>query len=327
MFADAGGEITTPFRFANDDKRAMGQEGQPLVPPENPYLSRRFTAEIANRSPSETPLAPLVLNHAEGLRQRRPTTTTGSTSQLKTDRKLDSTGFIPPPRQSYSLGASIDAVRPGDLSDNLIPSTAERLSPTIRRPTIVATTESVAPVIASRASSRMGYWVLVYGYSTEEQYQEILRLFRTFGRVLDYQGPCQPGRSNWVALQYETRLDAERARCHQHVQLMDGVFCGVKLLDNNDPFLLRVLQPALSSLWSARDTKITHTAAGDSPANTDKGEILIGPTRRESDGKNMIRSSEWNSSIFVSDTSAGGPQRERGGLCEQFQRWFFAIQD
>mmetsp|Transcript_26186 Transcript_26186/g.36689 ORF Transcript_26186/g.36689 Transcript_26186/m.36689 type:complete len:308 (-) Transcript_26186:743-1666(-) len=74
-------------------------------------------------------------------------------------------------------------------------------------------------------------WVLVYGYATRSQYEAILKLFENFGKVTSRKGTCNPGQSNWLAMQYETSLQAEKALCQQHCMLEDGVLVGVTRMD------------------------------------------------------------------------------------------------
>lgn len=70
-------------------------------------------------------------------------------------------------------------------------------------------------------------WVLVYGFSSKSQFDEVLRRFDSFGRVIAQRG----GQMNWVALCYESNLDAEKALCQQPCTLSDGSVIGVCRID------------------------------------------------------------------------------------------------
>jgi len=153
-----------------------------------------------------------------------------------------------------------------------------------------------------------GGWVLVYGYSTAAQYDEILRVFGQFGVMVQHKGSCAPGRTNWVAVQYASRLEAEKALCHQHLPLADGVFCGVKKLDGNDPILLHTADTALSTLWS-RNSGVPESKGTSSNARVgilEEKDVLLETDREQGDGNLPPRTI---------------------GICERFARWVLAIED
>lgn len=69
-------------------------------------------------------------------------------------------------------------------------------------------------------------WVLVYGFTTPAQYESIMRRFDSFGKIVSHRS----GRSNWVALEYESLLQTEKA-LSQTCLLMDGIMVGVTRLN------------------------------------------------------------------------------------------------
>ena len=78
----------------------------------------------------------------------------------------------------------------------------------------------------SRMNPEEDAWILVSGVSTKAQRDQIFRIFDTYGRVV--QRRSSSGSANWVAIEYQTRLEAEKALSHQPVQLFGGqVFCAV----------------------------------------------------------------------------------------------------
>lgn len=171
--------------------------------------------------------------------------------------------------------------------------------------------------------STTGCWVLIYGYASANHYQEIFRRFKQYGHVLDRRGSCQPGRSNWVALQYESRLQAEKALCHQHVQLAGGIFCGIKRLDDNDPILLQAADNSLSGLWT---TTATTTESDGVMLLKDQPE----PTRSNGDVTNggskpngVLKEKDI---LLQADDRAprnGGGRKE--SLCDKILRWLLSI--
>jgi hypothetical protein len=68
-------------------------------------------------------------------------------------------------------------------------------------------------------------WVLVYGFSTAAQYESLMRRFESFGKIVSHRS----GRSNWVALEYESLLQTEKALSQASLP-MDGVVVGVTRL-------------------------------------------------------------------------------------------------
>ena len=142
-----------------------------------------------------------------------------------------------------------------------------------------------------------GNWVLIYGYTTHQQYKKLLKQFSSYGRVLNHKKPSTlnddkaENPQNWLALQYESRLEAEKALCHDHFELSDtGVFCGVKRLNDNDPLLLQ----------------------GDDHANSLKyltGSATLHEVENDDDDGEQTRPNE---SIGQS-------------VCERFFRWMLSI--
>jgi hypothetical protein len=67
--------------------------------------------------------------------------------------------------------------------------------------------------------------VLVYGFTTEAQFQLVVRRFHNFGSIVD-----QRVGGNWAAFQYESLLQTEKALCQQHCLLVDGIVIGTTRL-------------------------------------------------------------------------------------------------
>jgi Nup53/35/40-type RNA recognition motif len=71
------------------------------------------------------------------------------------------------------------------------------------------------------------FWILVYGFVPKTHYDEVLRRFDLFGRVVSQRG----GRSNWVLLRYDNNLEAEKALCQHPCTLADGSIVGICRMD------------------------------------------------------------------------------------------------
>jgi hypothetical protein len=175
--------------------------------------------------------------------------------------------------------------------------------------------------------STTGCWVLIYGYASANHYQEIFRRFTQYGHVLDRRGSCQPGRSNWVALQYESRLQAEKALCHQHVQLADGIFCGIKRLDDNDPILLQAADNSLSGLWTTTATTMESDRmmlSNEQPESTMNGDATNGGHHQPTSKANGVLE-EKDILLLPGDRTPTNGGGRKGSICENILRWLLSI--
>ena len=176
--------------------------------------------------------------------------------------------------------------------------------------TVEATTNAKSQQAASfpskernLGSSKSNCWVLVFGYATAEQYQELLERFSRHGHVVDHCGLCQPGLSNWIAIQYANELEAKKALCHSPVKLSNNIYCGVKPLSDDDAILLHnknsVLLDNGGDLWgqggSALDTNGQDSFAATQhrpPRALTENDILLSgqdkPTNRDSNICNRL---------------------------------------
>lgn len=93
------------------------------------------------------------------------------------------------------------------------------------------THEGVTVVPERSDDDSLERWVLVFGYTSSTQFEQIINRFESFGRVTARRGICRPGTTNWVAFQYETIFQAEKALCQHGCLLTDGVLIGAIRLD------------------------------------------------------------------------------------------------
>eukprot|EP00541_Cyclophora_tenuis_P004351 CAMPEP_0116542556 /NCGR_PEP_ID=MMETSP0397-20121206/1079_1 /TAXON_ID=216820 /ORGANISM="Cyclophora tenuis, Strain ECT3854" /LENGTH=260 /DNA_ID=CAMNT_0004066573 /DNA_START=25 /DNA_END=807 /DNA_ORIENTATION=+ len=133
-------------------------------------------------------------------------------------------------------------------------------------------------------SEEIGSWVVVYGFSTEAEQDEVLRRFRSFGNVVAVRG----GKSNWVALQYRSPIEAEKALCH-HTSVLGGCVIGVVRMD---PRLRDSLE------WSI--APMVQTAVGETA-----------PQRK----KSLPKSGFQDDDIFLQERA---PVVEKKSVCERF---------
>jgi hypothetical protein len=165
-------------------------------------------------------------------------------------------------------------------------------------------------------------WVLIYGYSTRAQYDQLLQLAAEWGQILDTRGSCVPGRSNWLAVQYETELQAEKAACHQHFELQcpEGggrIFCGVKRLPDSDPLLLQssALMDEGGSLWEPRRRQQPALIEQEKPA-------VPAPPRQQ-----LMPPPTHDIYLHSARRRVDLGDRPHRGICERLLRWFLSLED
>jgi hypothetical protein len=153
---------------------------------------------------------------------------------------------------------------------------------------------------AAAAADSWESWVLVYGFSSKAQYDEVLRRFDAFGRVVTQRS--QPNKNNWVALHYESNLEAEKALCQQTCVLSDGSVVGVSRMD----------QKMSQSLdWDAT-APTAATAKSTGSATT--------PT--------ATKSGLDESDVLLQESKASYGSGKRGGsVCEKFLAFIFGWND
>jgi len=74
--------------------------------------------------------------------------------------------------------------------------------------------------ISSFATSE-SHWVVAHGYSSSTEYNELSAILSSFGRI-----NMQEASGNWLAVQFESRLAAEKALCNQPILLTNSL-CGI----------------------------------------------------------------------------------------------------
>ena len=65
------------------------------------------------------------------------------------------------------------------------------------------------------------HWVVAYGYTSSNEYEELLRILSSFGSIEKHEAG-----GNWLAVLYESRLSAEKALVSQTI-LLKNTLCGM----------------------------------------------------------------------------------------------------
>ncbi|GKY95279.1 hypothetical protein MPSEU_000489900 [Mayamaea pseudoterrestris] len=185
---------------------------------ENPFLARGLPLVRTSKGESNSPVSSPI-STPQSLQMPLKI---APTNELRNRKNIHQKSV--PPKSSIYLGNGGDfgSINAG-TNENVKPSKSNLLLLGSASSDIVGTS---------------GCWILVYGYTTHEQFKTLLNEFSSYGRVVDYKSPSGESRQNWLALQYESRLEAEKALCHDDIQIDSGVYCGVKRLSDNDPIIL-----------------------------------------------------------------------------------------
>ena len=246
----------------------------------NPLLSNPQPSVGAAVSSLRVPFSP-VENNSFGLRQRRQQ----ETSRPNTRTNIPTSGKRPvrPPTATFLVNANIGVSN-------------ERATTDITTFESATATDSDPQLAVGESLKR---WVVVYGYTNESQYQAILHHFQTLGKVVSHRGSS--ARSNWIALEYASEIQATKALCQQNRLVMDGILIGVcsltlslkQSLDWNPTASMSL--SSLPNVASRLDTKFETDAM--------KEEDIL-----------LMASSEKNQSL------ADGSKRS---VCERFLSWWF----
>lgn len=85
--------------------------------------------------------------------------------------------------------------------------------------------------------STQGCWVRVYGIPTKEHAELAKEYFGSLGTVVDTRGSFLQGRRNWIALKFESPLQAAKAKSQTDFELTSGIVIGVAGIPDDDPIL------------------------------------------------------------------------------------------
>lgn len=246
-----------------------------IKPISNPLLANAQPSVGAAASSLRVPFSPV---ENKGLRQRRQQ----DASRKSTLANIPANGKLPvrPPTATFLMNGNIGVSN-------------ERAATDIT--TFESTSRESDPQLVTESLKR---WVVVYGYTNESQYQAILHHFQKIGRVLSHQRANR--RSNWVAFEYESAVQAEKALCQQNRLLMDGILIGVctltlPLKQSLEWNSTSISLSSLPNVASRLDTKFETDAM--------KEEDIL-----------LLASPEKNQSL------ANGSKRS---MCERFLSWWF----
>lgn len=119
------------------------------------------------------------------------------------------------------------------------------------------------------------FWVLVYGFSSKTQYDEVIHRFESFGRIISQRSSG----SNWVSLRYESYLEAEKALCQQTCILSEGAVMGVSRMDAK-------LSQTLG--WDTTPTEVHTTVASKGMTSVLGEDDVLMSAKRDNEAKSSV---------------------------------------
>lgn len=258
---------------------------------------------------------------------------------------------VPPPRSSLSLQTFVDTHHlPKSLSppkenghknnnqyhDSLPLAAPAAAATTGASSSNVASSPKVLALTNAPAAINSG-WVMVYGFTTLEQYEQVVRRFHSIGTVLQHKGGWVSGQSNWVAFQYASSLEVGKALGQTHCRLETapgrsdpGIYCGVKQLQPDDPILLWQQQYAPPTQPSPPTQSTSLFANSSTPGTTPFGtfnQTGSSGTTTKAYGlteKDILLNHPANVARAYLYDDDGKPKR---GCCLQMLCWILNIRD
>ena len=171
---------------------------------------------------------------------------------------------------------------------------------------------------ALTVSAEEDTWVLVSGVSTKGQRDEVFRIFDTHGRVVSRRSSSSD--SNWVAIQYQTRLEAEKALSHQPVHLCGGkVLCAVFLLspERRRELFQQYYPETVDGDGKGSDNKLFTTMK---PDDYRVSEVAQTPTNSRSKASGELQEKDI---LLYADDDEDVRRVGRRTICDEILAWWF----
>ena len=151
-------------------------------------------------------------------------------------------------------------------------------------------------------------WVVAHGYTSPIEYKELLNILSTFGRI-----QRQEANGNWLAVQFESPLSAEKAICCQPI-LLSNALCGIA---RGTPDLLQKLN--------------TGKQQQQQQQNAAKGSSANSMAQLQNDNKTVTTAGklgkldEMDILLLENSSYADDPRKpyEQRSICDKLLAWYF----
>jgi hypothetical protein len=177
--------------------------------------------------------------------------------------------------------------------------------------TILPPTSTALVTTSTTTSADGDRWVVAYGYTSLNEFHELLDLLTSFGSLQQHH---QSG-GNWLAVQYESRLAVERALCSQPVTLRNNnTLCGT----------VRGTPALLQSLWT-RTTKSVETTTSTTTAFTKSSNPR--PFIQSGGGGSTRSDDDVDSKWLLNTNDDNDDHQHRSSantsVCQKVMSWYF----
>ena len=310
---------------ANSNNKRRTKSPKPI---ENPLLNKNHQFVLGG---SRMDSAPSLLPENESI--RNPLGNAFSTG-IRSQQQPKTPG--PPPTASLSLSTVSLPPPATDAPTAPLPLAAgesmtsnsklrqlqqnEIASPSIQSPEMIryqqplTATETSLSVYDNSISGNNNHWVVAYGYTNQEEFEELLYILSGYGTTV-----TKFSNRNWLALQYECRTAAEKALCSQPIILKSASLCGTVRGSKNLLERLRS-QPSLPPLLMGSSTN--KSLSSYSSFNNNKNMLMMEKNQalEEQDILAQYNTDRSNGDYYDQDTNMDSYP---ASICEQLFSWYF----
>eukprot|EP00532_Pseudo-nitzschia_australis_P004783 CAMPEP_0168186296 /NCGR_PEP_ID=MMETSP0139_2-20121125/14346_1 /TAXON_ID=44445 /ORGANISM="Pseudo-nitzschia australis, Strain 10249 10 AB" /LENGTH=295 /DNA_ID=CAMNT_0008108273 /DNA_START=169 /DNA_END=1056 /DNA_ORIENTATION=- len=284
---------------------------------ENPYtknaqfgslaLTNQQSSSLTMRTMPRSPLIAMTPNR-DNLKQQKtkPMATPG-----------------PPPKMSLSLMGGLTTpmqMKTTNLKQPQMKQQEQRLE-SLKAPQAVSTPMPVASprlfgnkkstdnyfaestAIYSSESLVADHWVVAHGYTSSNEYKELLGILSSFGTIQN-----QEAGGNWLAVQYESRLSAEKALSRQSV-LLGNTLCG---MTRGTPTLMQSLS---SGKGGHQQRNYVVPGEAKSTEEVRKGGKTAADTKGKLGEKDIL--------LLENSAYESGEPFQRKSMCDKVLGWYF----
>ena len=175
-------------------------------------------------------------------------------------------------------------------------------APNVSSPAILRPVETPPGTVRSTD----GNWVVAYGYTDRQEFNDLMRVLSGHGSIRQ-----QHSNGNWLAVQYDNTLSAEKALCCQPIRLANSPsLCGT--VRANSQLLQSLLSQPPSS--SNAEPKGFLTAAPKLDSNSPRKKMFHEAQRNQS-----LEEEDILAHYDDYDTTRQAPT----SVCEKLFAWYF----
>jgi hypothetical protein len=231
---------------------------------------------------------------------------------------------LPPPKASTLVGITNSTGNPTG-SNNFSSATNRAEDQKVKRSSLVILESTVETpgedVVHAGASNYQRCWVLIFGLTSSVFTTVLYPKLESFGTIERH----IISSSNWMAIQYSTELQAEKACCQNGstIILEDGNILLIGVLRCTPQLYNQLRLP--SYLSSSNRNGISSSTMDQLPSSTLASTPAITSSHLPSTAKGQQQSSNQNDDedIFLHSTSVPATDNKSKGIIGSILGWFF----